>query len=177
MAQLKTDSTVGGSSILTAASGLNASNLSSGTVAAARISNTLTPDKAFRRGNILGTVSQSGGVPTGAIIERGSNANGEFVKYADGTMICFASLDMTFVNTARYNRSFNFPATFIGNNLVVAATLDYDSVLTQGFQKVGAITARSLSVTGVNMQLFSINNTFTDVGLMKVYVNAIGRWY
>ena len=39
---------------------------------------------------ILGTVSQSGGVPTGAVIERGSNANGEYVKFADGTMICLS---------------------------------------------------------------------------------------
>ncbi|MCP3177314.1 hypothetical protein MJO47_09405 [Desulfuromonas sp. KJ2020] len=39
--------------------------------------------------DILGTVSQSGGVPTGAIIERGSNANGEYVKFADGTLICW----------------------------------------------------------------------------------------
>lgn len=38
--------------------------------------------------NILGTVSQSGGVPTGAVIERGSNANGEYVRFADGTQIC-----------------------------------------------------------------------------------------
>jgi hypothetical protein len=45
------------------------------------------PAQAFRRGNILGTVSQSGGVPTGAVIERGSNANGTYLKYADGTMI------------------------------------------------------------------------------------------
>ena len=42
----------------------------------------------YAKGNILGTVSQSAGVPTGAIIERGSNANGEFVRYADGTQIC-----------------------------------------------------------------------------------------
>ena len=26
---------------------------------------------------------------SGAIIERGSNANGEYIKYADGTLICF----------------------------------------------------------------------------------------
>ena len=42
----------------------------------------------FNKANILGTVSQSGGIPTGAVIERGSNANGEYVKFADGTMIC-----------------------------------------------------------------------------------------
>jgi len=37
--------------------------------------------------DVLGTVSQSDGVPTGAIIERGANANGEYVKFADGTLI------------------------------------------------------------------------------------------
>ena len=50
-------------------------------------SNNLQSD-VYKQSNILGTVSESSGVPTGAIIERGSNANGEFVKYADGTLIC-----------------------------------------------------------------------------------------
>lgn len=49
---------------------------------------------------IVGTVSQSGGVPTGAIIQRGSNANGEFVRYADGTQICWK---IQTVNTAISN--------------------------------------------------------------------------
>lgn len=42
----------------------------------------------YIQSNILGTVSHSSGSPTGAIIERGSNANGDYVKFADGTMIC-----------------------------------------------------------------------------------------
>lgn len=46
----------------------------------------------YARGGIVGTVSSDGsGVPTGAIIERGSNANGAFVKFADGTMMCTVS--------------------------------------------------------------------------------------
>ncbi|WP_303698689.1 phage tail protein [Pseudomonas aeruginosa] len=58
----------------------------------------------FHNRNILGTVSQSGGVPTGAIIERGSNANGEYVRFADGTQICTNS-----------NRAITAdPAAFIG---------------------------------------------------------------
>ena len=43
--------------------------------------------RMYHSGNILGTVSHSGGIPTGAIIERGSNANGRFTKYACGTVI------------------------------------------------------------------------------------------
>lgn len=42
----------------------------------------------YHNHNIVGTVSQSGGVPTGAIIERGINGNGEYIKLADGTLIC-----------------------------------------------------------------------------------------
>jgi hypothetical protein len=38
--------------------------------------------------NILGAVTQSSGVPSGAIIESGSNANGDYVRFADGTQIC-----------------------------------------------------------------------------------------
>ncbi len=33
--------------------------------------------------NILGPVSQTDGVPAGAVIERGSNANGDYVRFAD----------------------------------------------------------------------------------------------
>jgi hypothetical protein len=46
---------------------------------------------AFGRGNILGSVSQANGVPTGAVIERGSNASGQYVRFADGTQICWGS--------------------------------------------------------------------------------------
>ncbi|EKD22479.1 MAG: hypothetical protein ACD_85C00011G0003, partial [uncultured bacterium] len=44
--------------------------------------------EVYTSGSILGTVSQSAGVPTGAVIEQGSNANGEYCRYADGTQIC-----------------------------------------------------------------------------------------
>lgn len=46
---------------------------------------------------MVGTVSQSAGVPTGALMEAGSNANGVFEKYACGTLIC---RDLQTVNVA-----------------------------------------------------------------------------
>ncbi|WP_323945727.1 tail fiber protein [Aeromonas caviae] len=45
--------------------------------------------------NVVGTVSQSSGVPTGAIIERGTFAGGEYVKYADGTMMQWGRLSIS----------------------------------------------------------------------------------
>jgi hypothetical protein len=49
---------------------------------------------------ILGAVSQTAGVPTGAIIERGSNANGEYVRFADGTQICTSPVINVDINVA-----------------------------------------------------------------------------
>lgn len=46
----------------------------------------------YGRANIVGTVSQSGGVPTGAVIQRGSNPNGTFERWADGSMTCVGSV-------------------------------------------------------------------------------------
>lgn len=40
------------------------------------------------RAGVVGTVSQAGGVPTGAVIESGVTADGEFTRWADGTQIC-----------------------------------------------------------------------------------------
>lgn len=61
--------------------------------------------KIYATGNILGTVSQSGGVPTGAIIESGSNVNGRYWKSAGGQLICDNNNNAITTN----------PATFVGS--------------------------------------------------------------
>lgn len=50
---------------------------------------TIAGQAALHRGNLLGPVAQSGGVPTGAVIEQGSTAGGRYVRFADGTQICW----------------------------------------------------------------------------------------
>jgi len=45
--------------------------------------------------NVVGTVSQSSGVPTGAIIERGTFTGGEYVRYSDGTMLQWGRLSIS----------------------------------------------------------------------------------
>lgn len=93
----------GANSDITSLSGLttplsvNQGGTGGGTAAAARASLGL---KSAAVADIVGAVSQSGGVPTGAIVERGSNANGEYTKYADGTMECWLTrTDTTAIST------------------------------------------------------------------------------
>lgn len=75
-------------------------------------------DYVFGPGNLLGPVSQSGGAPTGAVIERGSNVNGEYVRFADGTQICtqtFSGINISTSSGGLYKSAsfaWTFPAPF-----------------------------------------------------------------
>lgn len=68
----------------------------------------------YHSGNVVGPLSG------GAIIERGANANGEYVKWADGTMMCTLS-------------PFTIPATALGASFktmrVLPATFSYTGVI------------------------------------------------
>lgn len=67
----------------------------------------------YGRDNVIGTVSQSGGEPTGAVIERGSNANGEYVIFADGTAHCWHRLPVDTTETSDA-QEFPYPLTPAG---------------------------------------------------------------
>jgi len=79
----------------------------------------------YESGNLLGTVSQTAGAPTGAVIERGANANGEYAKFADGTLICTASgITMAYSTADLINYTWTFPAPcVVGSFPVVSAAL------------------------------------------------------
>lgn len=70
--------------------------------------------RIFTSGSLVGTVSETGGVPTGAGIERGSNGNGSYVRYADGTMICWRTLTAS----ASAAVTWTFPAAFVAAPVV-----------------------------------------------------------
>ena len=156
----------------------DAANLTAGLLNIARVPDTLTPDKAFRRGNILGTVSQSGGVPTGAIIERGSNANGEYVRFADGTQICWLVVEETLAVTDAYgaskygSRGWVFPAGFSAQPAIAASARTTANLL----------TATPLDLPG-SWSNTSCNWAFVDVagtsytGTARMTFSANGRWY
>lgn len=74
--------------------------------------------KLFTQGSLLGTVTESSGIPTGAVIERGGNANGDYVRFADGTQIC--SNSNAAITTAP--ASFSGPITKTGGDMLWVGT-------------------------------------------------------
>lgn len=125
---------------------------------------------------IVGQVSQAGGVPTGAIFERGSNANGEYTKYADGTMDCFLyatvtdqACDITYGSLFIGTRSWTFPMPFSSP----------PAVSVNGRIATGA----SWAGIGGGVSNFSATARFVDAFSRAVGVTTVlsftakGRWY
>ncbi|WP_347911391.1 phage tail protein [Pseudomonas grandcourensis] len=127
---------------------------------------------------IIGTVSQSGGVPTGAIIERGSNANGSYVKFADGTMIASAATSQSFNLATAYGSSgakysvfgWSFPIQFAAIPQVFCSAQTAGRLILTG-SVFGNPTVSSHSAFAIDVS--------GDAGVQTYYFNfcAIGRWY
>lgn len=134
--------------------------------------------RSFQRNNILGTVSQSGGVPTGGIIEYGTNAQGQYIRYADGTQICWfvfavtaavnVSLGSFFVTNAQVVG--NFPAAF-SVAPVIQAMGRIDAGNGWAF---GTFLPSSTTAWGTWRICSPVTNASTNNAL---HMLAIGRWY
>jgi hypothetical protein len=153
----------------------DASNLNAGSVPVAQIPATLTADKAYRQGNILSTVSQTSGVPTGGIIERGSNVNGEYVRFADGTQVSWlfntlmsgsitTASGTSFINDTG-NITWTFPTAFVGGVI---------SLGTNPRASARWVSCSGSTSTTANFRVFSNTSGAASIGFD---VCSIGRWF
>lgn len=131
----------------------------------------------YSASNIVGAVSQSGGLPTGAIIERGSNASGEYTKFADGTLICrrFVS-DYAIscaVNATVMSPLIPFPVQFLAS-----PSVSINGFATDGPGNPLSIPLNDSSIGNLSNWRFDLRNT-TSTAVTRVAalnLTAIGRW-
>lgn len=123
--------------------------------------------KTYNSGNMVGTVSQSGGVPTGAIIERGNNSNGEYIRLADGTQICLKSLsDLGALSAGGTATSvWSFPMPF---STSVGLVIDFPIV--DGPATTYCTSFNSASATATYYAITAKSNS-------RILYRAQGRWY
>ena len=117
----------------------------------------------------------AGGMPLAGsdpVVESGSNSDGGWVRYADGTQICSKAqvVSTAASSTAGFGGVFTFPASFIstGGLTIVPSALVNDSNddinITCSYRQ---LTASSVRIVGAKLQ------TTGSVALGAV---AIGRW-
>lgn len=128
--------------------------------------------------NILGTVSQSAGTPTGAIIERGTNANGDYMRWADGTQICLhASAVSNRVAGSANLIDWTFPAAFVPAHIpllfAVPRSFNTDENVEQAARYLRA-AARGISNNAARFCLVNSHSATVNGGLT---LQAIGRWF
>lgn len=125
----------------------------------------------------VGNVLNSGGYPIGAIIERGSNANGEYVRYADGTQMCWSgaggagmsgatdiAVSTIFVGPTS---TWTFPVAFSAVGTTVGHCTN-----TRSGARWGAVL--SVSATSMTSRVYSYQ---TSASSLAYDCFAIGRWF
>ncbi|TNF10720.1 MAG: DUF2793 domain-containing protein [Rhodobacteraceae bacterium] len=124
---------------------------------------------------IVGTVSQTGG----AVIERGTNASGEYVRFADGTQICTQSLGLAYDADWALKLYWSFPQAFVATPALSIA-LDADSLAAGSAIGAGAVSFAGFeggSAAGAWGVLYAANGaSFAAGDSCTVSVTAIGRW-
>lgn len=136
-------------------------------------------DYGYGPGNLLGAVTQSGGVPTGAVIEQGSNANGDYVRYADGTQMCWEELfhNNTLAGGATASGTWTVPAAFAGPPAVLASSYSAINITAaeQAAQRLRGAAAGTADGLSVYWALH--NSSGSSQSNARLYLLAIGRWF
>jgi hypothetical protein len=132
----------------------------------------------------LGTVSQTAGVPTGSVIERGNNSNGRYVRFADGTQICWkTSVTFTFQSAAVLGFSWTFPAAFVASGVDAFGAMpggaggDYTGV---AFEDLGLVRANTITTTSALIWFhYAKGAPEFESGneVRNCRVRAEGRWF
>lgn len=125
---------------------------------------------------VVGVVSQSGGQATGAILETGSNANGTYIKYADGTLIAWKTVPTTTGSNiatgalwkSAVQNAGSLPAAFVGTPAVLCDGTDGAG---------GGWVAQELFGSATTWGAFSTRNSFQNNAAGSLYLLAVGRWF
>ncbi len=126
---------------------------------------------AYAKDNILGTVSQSSGVPTGAVVERGSNANGEFVRFADGLQICIMTRSYAGSGAGVRTLDLTYPVAFASSPLLLGGPTSFATA----FRFLGPTTATPAGNSAAVS--VGIDVSQTSAGGVSCTIRAEGRWF
>ena len=105
------------------------------------------------------------------VVERGSNANGEYVRFADGTQICWLR-DLILSHTANTDlaSTWTFPSAFLVGK-EPKADVSLRAAFTTNAHTVAKLGANASSAAATLRTQFSVTQDYS-LGL-----SAIGRWY
>ncbi|WP_076702644.1 hypothetical protein [Salipiger abyssi] len=123
---------------------------------------------------VVGAVAQTAGTPTGKIIERGSNASGEYVKFADGTMQCWRIVNHDLDDGQ--GQDWSFPVTFVGT--VAGGDIGVNGgtgAIAQQWSDRGGVAFANGTTKWVTRA--SIGASAGNGDTIPIHLFATGRWF
>lgn len=115
----------------------------------------------YTQSTILGTVSQSGGVPTGALIQTGSTSAGRFRRDASGEMTCRGKVTSSTSAAATWT----YPSAFAEEPVVTATPITTTPCT--------VIIEAAPGTSSVTFSVYNLSGTRISV---PVELRAEGRW-
>ena len=108
------------------------------------------------------------------LMQSGSNANGSWIKFADGTMICYfnGAIIPSTPNNEYTDIEFTFPIPFISTPTVIPSLTSDSTDYNMGHYTISAPTQK-LTLSGFAVRFF--NNTGSNRSPSISYI-AIGKW-
>ncbi len=149
-------------------------------------------DLAYIKANILGTVSQTAGVPTGPIIEHSEGVGANYVdliRFADGTQIVRGKSTLLRSTTTIMQSTVTFPKNFVDADYSVSvsfrpidnadAAVTYTASCTLGHRDLLAPIHGTRLVSSVVINAYGIAGAGTFGAADELYVDytITGRWF
>ena len=113
-------------------------------------------DYGYGPGNLVGVVTRSAGQPTGAVLERGADTNGTFLRLADGTQMVWGA--------GASGAVWTFPRAFVAPPQVLLTATQGGRLVWADGVSATAMTPQSESPSG------SVHNGET------IQCFAVGQW-
>lgn len=126
---------------------------------------------AHSGGVTVGNVVRQNGQIAGAIIERGSNANGEYVRFADGTQICQMRRQFSGSGAGVRTQEITYPIAFVSKPQLYGAA----NYLASGFRYLGPTTGTEPGVSSATSVGIEVTNG--GYGNLFCELRAEGRWF
>lgn len=116
--------------------------------------------------------------------ESGSNANGRYVKFPDGTMLCTHAMKATYSTADRLAAAWTFPHAFADTDayswFASMQTRDPDNVtdgMTTAKRRASVVFEVSHSASTLNVAVDNLSSLYVSGDYVWLSLMATGRWY
>lgn len=133
-------------------------------------------DYGYSPANAVGAVSESAGTPTGAVVERGETAQGSYTRFADGTQIAWARVQVDVTATAV--QSFAFPRDFSAPPAVGFSHVTPQPHVSLEPANIRGVAGRAGSDQHWALMLKTAGTAAAPAGEAEaLFLTATGRWF